>query len=284
MNNDKTFVVDGYVDPRLPGKIFLGATNKPNFMLRQLEKQVAEFAAKASERVSAFAAKQEGGAFKSALGQYARWLLCRSAQARKIVSMTVAKASQAPDLLACFEADDPVNCEAFLIAKSEAEAYGLEFPDAALDIAIKRLSEAEMLFCDEARRRMAQITAAQSSDEKAQLDRIEIELHAAASRTIKELKAKSQGGRKGAREKKRLYGYDDRRKTMTAEIVKIMKMRDTTSAYHDAEGKPYSNMRIYRMVCNKVHNKDENGESYYTPEQIKEWFKPSKRRRGKGRK
>ena len=83
MNNDKTFVVDGYVDPRLPGKIFLGATNKPNFMLRQLEKQVAEFAAKAPERVSAFAAKQEGGAFKSALGQYARWLLCRSAQARQ---------------------------------------------------------------------------------------------------------------------------------------------------------------------------------------------------------
>lgn len=284
MNNDKTFVVDGYVDPRLPGKIFLGATNKPNFMLRQLEKQVAEFAAKASERVSAFAAKQEGGAFKSALGQYARWLLCRSAQARKIVSMTVAKASQASDFLASFEADDPVNCETFLIAKSEAELCGMGFPDAASGIAIKRLSEAEMLFCDEARRRMAQIAYAHPSDEKEQLDRIEIEVHAAASRTIKELKAKSQGGRKGAREKKRYYSFDDRRKSMTAEINKLIKERDTTEAYHDAEGKPCSNMHIYRIVCNKAHNKDENGKSYYTPEQVKEWFKPSKRRRGKSKK
>ena len=284
MNNDKTFIVDGYVDPRLPGKIFLGATNKPNFMLRQLEKQVADIAAKSSDKVSAFAAEQANESCKTALLQYARWLLCRSAKARKIVSMTVAKAQQASELLANFEAEDPLNSETLLIAKSEAALCGLKFPDAALDIAIKRLSEAEMLFCDEARRRMAQIAAAHPSDEKAQLDRIEIELHAAASRTIKELKAKSQGGRKGAREKKRYYGFDDRRKSMTAEINKLIKERNTTEAYHDTEGKPYSNMQIYRIVCNKVHNKDENGKSYYTPEQVKEWFKPSKRRRGKSKK
>ena len=95
--------------------------------------------------------------------------------------------------------------------------------------------------------------------------------------------AESKGGKKGAATRK-AERTPDPTKTKITRFVKD-KMREWDSAHPERKQTGYkghySNAQIYRDAERITANTSANGKPIFTADQIKEWFKPSKRKRTK---
>lgn len=103
----------------------------------------------------------------------------------------------------------------------------------------------------------------------------------AAAKKRKQFDAESKGGKKGAATRK-VERVQDPVKTKIERFVND-KMREWDREHPERKAKgykgQYSNNAIFRKAENAEANKSANGKPIFTADQIKEWFKPSKRKR-----